>query len=164
MEGDVSNNLTLWMTVLLRVVLPVVLGAISALLVNRFLNKHKVITESRCKIIDEIRSDVRSAIEIASKYWGGSSDNKIELESKIRSIESDIRKNYSCIDLDKKSDLSVDSNNALRDFLSSLTGADFESKSVAPNPTHLMKVAVHGAELRRCLIVYREHLVGSSKC
>lgn len=143
----------------LSILLPALLTALFALFVNAHLNAKRARTDALSRVVDDIRNDIRLALVAASAYWGEKPDGKTNLESMIRMYDADIRRNYAFINRLKKSEIAVTCGEVMREFLSDLTGSDFEQHKVAPNAAHLRRLNDHGTKLRLRLAEYRDHLV-----
>ena len=132
-----------------------ILAAFLALKANGFLDSRKARRDHANQLTDGLRSDVRLAVELAADYWSAKPSNKSILEAKLKMLEGEIRSSTALIDDGAVHEPARDFRTASQDFLMVLTGADFESSTVVPNPTHLRDVAGRGVALRRAVYKYR---------
>lgn len=145
-----------------KIILPVltaILAAFLALVANGYLDKRKASRDLLGQVADGLREDVKRAIEIASAYWSDPTKDKLLNESKLKMLEQEIRSASVLLDDGKAVGHSIEFQSAVTSFLSVLTGADFEAKSVTPNQAHVRDVVGRGVALRKITAQLRRNQV-----
>lgn len=148
---EVAQNHDIWFEIgkISASIIVAGLAAWLALIANKHLDKKRA-NRDHCGLLAEaFREDVKSAVEAGAEYWSGDVKRKFLLEARIKLLESELRAGKVLIGKSKDTKIDDDFDAATQDFLSSLTGSDFEAAKVGENRAQVRELTGKGVALRK---------------